>query len=565
MLHTDGMTFPSPIGVSDFKELRETHAYYVDKTDLIVELLDRKSKVVLYPRPRRFGKTLMMSTLRTFFEPSDEDRSWMFQDLAVWKSEQAREHYQKHPVIDLSFRGLKLSSWEKMFAAIRGLLAREFERHDYLLDSLTPAQVRVFESVINETADFVRLARSLGDLSRWLEEFHGSKPVVLLDEYDVPIQASWVEGFYEEAMEFFRMFVGLTFKDNVHLYRGVLTGVLRVSKESMFSDANNVDVFSTLQRAYATSFGFTQAEVDEIVSQLGVSHTEAEQVKQWYDGYRFGGHVIYNPWSVLKYAANVEDGPQAYWIFTGADNVLRKLVLGRWSDVTEDLKTLMTGGTLEREVTDTMVLRELDTNPDAVWNLLLMSGYLTTREVKNVDGKMMAQLAVPNQEVRAMFERNIVQWSESVTPQGRRGLRHLFNAMFQGNEEEFGARLGEIVRRSFSYHDLGDNEPERVYQAFVLGMMVQLRDDYYVKSNRESGYGRYDVALIPNKPGNPGVVFEFKSIRPEQRSDKALDEAMDQLDALGYDTDLREAAASPVVKWGVVFDGKRVTVHSEVS
>ena len=560
-MYSHAMTFASPIGLSDFKALRGSNSYYVDKTDLITELVTRRSQVVLFPRPRRFGKTLSQSVLRYFFEPSDEDRSWLFEDLAVWQCEACREHFQKHPVIDLSFKGLKPATWEEMFAGLVDVVSTELRRHLYLRDTLIAEDLRLFQRLLEQDNDMRLLTASVAKLSQWLEAHHGAKPVILLDEYDVPIQAAFKHRYYDEAITFFRDFITMTFKDNEHLFRGVLTGILRVSKESMFSGANNLDVYSIFNKAYSTCFGFTQQEVDAILSHLDVPDAP-DIVREWYNGYRFAGTTIYNPWSVLKYAASPEDGPSAHWIHSGADDVLRKLVLGRADQFTEQVKTLIEGGAIEQVVTDYMVMSELQHNPDAVWNLLLLSGYLTVREEQLIDGDIHAKLVIPNREVLKMFMNDISHWVRQ--PLGT-DLQDMFHAMFDGDEEVFGEVLDDLVSETFSFHDVKRPKPERVYQAFVLGMLVQLKDKWRLDSNRESGYGRYDVALTPRKPGDPGVVFELKALRKgkndKQHVDAALDSALQQIDEKRYVRKLEQAGASPIVVWAVVFDGKRVWVR----
>ena len=556
------MAFPSPIGYSDFLQLRKAGAYYVDKTELLEHLLVRHSQVVLFPRPRRFGKTLMQSVLRYFFEIRDEDLSWMYQDLQVWQCQECRKHFQKHPVIDLSFKGVKRDTFEGLIEGVRGVVGEEFRRHMYLLDSheLRADEKRFFETVLDRTVSVARLQESMALLCRWLDHHHHAMPVILLDEYDVPIQAAFRGGFYDQAMDgFFRDFITYAFKDNRHLFRGVLTGILRVSKESMFSGANNVDVYSILSKTYSTCFGFTQQEVDEIMAQVG-DPDAITVAREWYNGYQFAGHTIYNPWSVLNYAAKVHNGPKAYWTFTGSNDVLRTLVLGQAEEVTEDIKTLMHGGALQRIVTDYMVMNDLQNDPDAVMNLLLLSGYLTMRTCKLIDGRYHAQLVIPNKEVHVMFEENIIHWTEEMAPDGRRGLRLLYRAMFAGAEEEFEELLSAMVVNTLSYHDMRDDSPEAVFQAFILGAMLSLRDEYMVKSNRESGYGRYDLALIPKKPGKPGVIFEFKRLRKRRNEtpQQALDAAQAQMLKLDYDADQREAGADPVVKWAVAFQGKQL-------
>ncbi len=578
--HTLSMPFKSPIGLSDFRSLREGRFHYVDKTQLITELVERGVHAVLFPRPRRFGKTLMQSTLRYFFEVSDEDLSWMYEDLEVWQSEEARSHFQRHPVIELSLKSVKSSSWEETLRGIREVVAEETKRHLYLLHSeaLISQDKTMFQSFVDRNSTLSELMIWPGLLARWLYKHHGEKTAILLDEYDIPIQAAYAHGFYGPAIDFFRNFITAGFKDtDSFVFKGVLTGVLGIAKESMFSGPNNIPIHSILTTRYATAFGFTQQEVDDIVARLDTPEgtDSAQDVREWYNGYQFAGNVIYNPWSVLRYAEHPENGSKAYWTFTGSDDVLRTLVLGKSADITEDLETLMNGGGLQRIVKETMVLRNVERNADAIWTLLLMSGYLTTTEAKRIDGDLHAKLVIPNREVMKMYRQNIVTWTDNALGTG---LPDLFKSMFAGDEEVFGEVLGDLVAATFSYHDIEHSgpaldpsparprkrraRPELVYQAFVLGMLVHLRDNWRVTSNRESGYGRYDVAVTPRKSGAPGAVFEFKVLRADRGEtlDSALDSALKQLAERNYVKELEEVGAEPIVSWGVVFDGKRVWV-----
>ena len=512
------------------------------------------------PRPRRFGKTLNLSTLRTFVEKSDTDHGKLFEGLEIWDDLEARSHFQRYPVIYLTFKDVKAASWKDAFAGIRDVIATEVDRHRYLLasDALSPSDKIIFERRLRRENDPSLFWSVLADLSRQLHAYHGERAFILIDEYDIPIQAAYTHGHFDEAVEFFRNFLSAGLKDNGHLMRAVLTGVLRVAKESIFSGLNNVDVFSILADDFATSFGFTQPEVDKLAVDLGEPKV-AEQLRAWYDGYRFAGHAIYNPWSVLMYASKPSQGCRPYWVFTGSEDVLRELILKRGHRMDEELEVLLRGEAVPKVVDEHVVLRDLDSSADAVWNLLLLSGYLTTRQVQLVRGRLHAELAIPNEEVRIVFEDTVSRWLRWNLG-GDDYARALLDGMLKGDEKTFAKTLSLLVTRTLSYHDAGGRMPERVYQAFLLGLFVELEATHHVRSNRESGFGRYDVAVIPKQPASAGVVLELKRIEDEdgETRDQALDAALEQLAARGYRTELQAAGADPIHEYGVVFDGKRV-------
>jgi hypothetical protein len=558
------MTITVPIGISQFPQLREQGSYYVDKTAFIGEVLRDGSQALLFPRPRRFGKTLNLSTLRTFVERSDTDASPLFEDLVIWGDAEARKHFQRYPVIYLTLKDTTAGSWQQMFAMIRGVIANEVKRHRALRDApgILPEDTDRLGRLMREADDPALFAGTLRDLSSLLAAHYGERVVVLIDEYDVPIQSAYAGGFFDEALPFFRSFLSGGLKDNPHLFKAVLTGVLRIAKESIFSGLNNVDVHSVLDTRYATTFGFTQPEVDKLARDLGLPEVR-DELQRWYDGYRFGGHTIYNPWSVVSYVSRRDQGFRPYWVFTGADDVLRSLVLEKGHAMTRELEALIRGESITHVVTEHVVLRELDTNPDAVWSLLLMSGYLTARTVTLLEGRIHAELAIPNAETRIVFEDGISTWIRSSLAGGSRDVELLARAMLEGDERTFGTLLSRLVLRTLSFHDTGGREPERVYQAFVLGMLVHLADFWRVESNRESGLGRFDVAVIPKEPGRVGVVLELKTLDEigDEPVEQALTSAIEQIRVRRYGELLEAAGADPILTYGVVFDGKRVWVR----
>ena len=555
------------IGTDNFRFIREDHAYYVDKTAMIHELVVHPRRSMLITRPRRFGKSLNLSMLRYFFEPSEDDLSWMFEELAVWKSEEARAHFQRHPVIFLNFKDAKAQSWDLVWQLIRSEISNAFAQHAYLASSakLARRDREKFDRIYQEEADEALYHEALPLLSRLLHAHHGEPVVLLIDEYDAPIHAGITGGFAEPVITFFRNFLGGGLKSNEHLYRGVLTGVLRIAKESIFSELNNLDVFSVLAPEFADCCGFTQAEVDQLAQDADLPDG-GKALAEWYNGYHFGEHVIYNPWSVLNYVDKPARGLTAYWVASGGDDVLRSLVLDKGFDLLDDMQTLLRGGTISKEVTEHVALRQLEGSATAMWSLLVMSGYLTVANKRVKGRKFEAELVIPNLEVREAFEEGVMSWIASAEPSSDKFVPTLQRAMLEGDEEVFGELLQDVVLATLSSRDLAKGPsapPERVFQAFVLGMLVSMQQQYEVRSEEESGYGRCDVLVRPKTPGKPGAVLEMKRPRAatQQAVDTALDQALEQIEKRNYVQRLQQAGAEPIVRWGVVFDGKRVWVR----
>lgn len=560
------MTARIGLGPSDFRQLRQEGTYYVDKSRWLVELLGDPNQVLLFPRPRRFGKTLNQSMLRYFLEKSAEDRRPLFEDLAVWRSEEARRHFGRYPVVSLTFKALQASSFDGVYGDCKEIIAGAYEQHRYLLDedALTPEYAERFQAILDGSANSARVQRSLLELSRHLRTYHGEQVVILIDEYDAPIHSAHVNGYYDQMVAFIRGLLSAALKDNPHLFKAVLTGVLRIAKESLFSGLNNVMVQSILSHYYSDSFGFTQVEVQALADAMG-QPALAEQLAHWYDGYRFGDTTIYNPWSVLSFAQRPQDGFRPYWVLTSAEDVLRPQVFERRAAVAGGVEVLLRGEALTCEVSEHLVLRDLDRNANAVWSLLLHSGYLTARSVRLQAGRQLAELVLPNSEMRFVFERSIRSWMEYGLDSDPTAVHELLAAMLEGDEETFGEHLTTLVSRTFSYHDTGGDQPERVYQAFLLGLLVYLQESHEVRSNRESGLGRYDVMVLPRQAGEPGVVLECKRLgRGRDRSvDEGLTAALRQIGERDYAEELKARGATPIHAYGVVFDGKRVWVRRE--
>jgi hypothetical protein len=553
-----------PIGISDFREVRQGAFYYVDKTALVGEVLRAGAKVILLPRPRRFGKTLNLSMLRTFVERGPDARP-LFAGLAVEaEGEEVWAHFQRHPVIFMTFKDVKAASWPQCLAAIQGVLAETLTAHRSLLTdgALQPEDADTFTAILSRRADEVTCWGALRLLSRLLHAQGGERVVILIDEYDTPIHAGAARGYLDEVVTFFRNFLSGGLKDSPHLEKGVLTGILRVAKESIFSGLNNLAVYSLLSRSFATAFGFTEEEVRRLAADLGAADQLAE-LSRWYNGYLFGGQLIYNPWSVLSYLGNQDDGFRAYWVSTSSDEHLRALLLRHGTGAGE-METLLQGGTIDKPIEENVVLRDLERQPEALWSFLLFSGYLKATTVRQGDEGTAATLAIPNREVAMTYRTTFRLWLEaSLGGAGR--VQQLLSALLTGAAADVEDFLGEIVASTLSVHDVGDGgEPERVYHAFLAGLLVALAPRFEVRSNRESGYGRYDVMVLPKEAGEPGVVMELKVVntRRGETPEAALTAAAQQLRSRDYAQELRQRGAQPIHELAIAFSGKQVWVRA---
>lgn len=552
------MAFRTPIGIDDFQNLRQKGATYVDKSAFIREVMDA-AEVLLITRPRRFGKTLNLSMLRYFFERSDEDRSALFEDLAVWQDVEMRAHFQRHPVVALTLKGVKAATFEEMIDRMGRLLAEETARHRELLTSaaVDGRDRALLAEIVGGRASVGACEESLRSLTRALAAHHGAKVVLLVDEYDAPIERAIAGGYFDAAVGFFRNFLGGGFKGNAHLLKGVLTGVLRIAKESLFSDLNNLAVYTPLSRPFSSAFGFTEPEVVTLAARAGRSH-HLDAIRRWYNGYRFGEDVIYNPWSVLRYLSEPLQEPQAYWVSTGEHSLIDRMFAAGGPGRIADHAALLRGETIRKRLSDQLALRDLFGDEAAIWSLLLFAGYLTG-EGHFEDNQWSAELRIPNFEVRGVYTSTLNRWFEPGA--GGQGLSDDFiTALLAGDAEQVEVLLGRIVLYHFSYHDIPASAGENIYHAFVLGLLVRLERTHVVRSNRESGYGRADVLIRPRDGKGAGVVIEIKALSPADRltPEQALDRALAQIEARDYPAELRAEGIDPIHRLAIVFEGKRV-------
>ena len=552
-----------PIGISDYVRAQSEY-YYVDKTLLIKEFLDRRPLVSLFTRPRRFGKTLNMDMLRVFFEISDEDTSKYFADKAIWNcGEEYRAYQGKYPVIFLTFKDVKFDTWEATIDKIRGLLQEEYGRHQELLDSekLSQYEKIYFTKILDSSANEVELTSALERLSKMLAAHYGKAPIIIIDEYDTPIQEGYSKDFYDEIIGFMRNFFSGAFKDNKNLSYGFLTGILRIAQESIFSGLNNLSVNTVMDEEYDSFFGFTSDEVKKMLEYYGMSKKESE-LKDWYDGYLFGSEEIYNPWSVINYISR-GGIPQAYWVNTGKNEILEDLLKVATDDITERLYALLHGERIIARIDQNVVYSSLTEEPANIYSLLLVAGYLKApKKEMQADGSYLCEVSIPNREIAAVYKSEILSHFLQVGVITRNTANKIAESLYANDYKKLQNAVAEYMDKSISFYDGGT---EGFYHGLMLGLIALMDNQYKIKSNRESGDGRYDICLIPREEKYPGIIMELKW--KEKLSEAALvslaEEALVQIDELRYDSELTEDGIADIIKFGIAFSGKKVCIKTK--
>ena len=552
--HTAEKKKPLPIGISDFKTAT-TNYYYVDKTLLIRDFLDTKPMVSLFTRPRRFGKTLNMDMLRVFFEKTQEDTSVYFKDKKIWSCGTSyNQHQGQYPVIFLTFKDVKCLTWEETFQKLRRLISLEFIRHSELETSslLSSYEKEQYHRLAGDSADEIDCQMGLQLLSMLLHKHYGKECIIIIDEYDTPIQQGHSCNFYPEIVNFMRNFFSGGLKDNSHLAFGFLTGILRVAKESIFSGMNNLKTNSILDDSYSEFFGFTIEEVKDMLRYYK-KEEKFPEICEWYDGYRFGDTEIFNPWSVINYLSD-DCFPKAFWQSTGNNEIIGEIIESATPEITEGLYKLLCGKKITTYVDTSVIYPEVRKNPYSIYSFLLVAGYLKVAATyPQNDGNFMCDVAIPNKEINFVYEKEVL----NRTNQNNMSIS-ISQAVFTGDVQKLQSLLEKFMLQSISSMD-GANEA--FYHGMMLGLCAVLGNRYQVRSNRESGFGRFDIQLMPLIAEIPGFLFEFKHTNDEHVDLNILaDAALRQIDEKKYDTELRSAGVKSIIKIGIAFRGKNVVV-----
>ena len=551
---------PLPVGVSDYR-LASTEYYYIDKTMMLKDFIDERPMVTLFTRPRRFGKTLNMDMLRTFFEKTNEDTSKYFKDKKIWEQGEYYRSFQgKYPVIFITLKDVKHNSWDNTFANIGSIISSEYCRHSDLSKSpkLDKKQKVFYDKMVSEKFSAVDLERSLLYLSEMLKKHYGEGAVIIIDEYDTPIQSGHTNGFYDDVIAFMRNLLSGCFKDNKSLAFGFLTGILRVAKESIFSGLNNLTINSVLDNKYSEYFGFTANEVKEMAAYYSAPD-KFDEVCEWYDGYRFGKTDIFNPWSVINYFSN-DCEPRAFWLSTGSNDIIGEIIKEADNEIYERLSSLVNGGSFTTYIDTSVIYPQIKNNPSSIYSFLLMAGYLkVVKSSVSISGDFMCEVALPNKEISLVYRKEILQKLENLIPQAT--AIAVEEAIFSGNGEKLRDIISNFLIQSVSAFDAAG---ENFYHGFMLGVCA-LFGNSYVTSNRESGDGRYDIALSPKVNNLPGIIIELKAEKNcnENELQELAKTALKQINDKKYDTELKSKGVKTIYKYGVAFSGKHVAVEAE--
>ena len=545
------------IGISDFKVLRLRNNYFIDKSMYIKDIIDNQSGVVLITRPRRFGKTLNMSMLRYYFNIKEKNNKELFNGLKIM--EQDKKYTSKlgfYPVIYLTLKDAGLMNYEYMIMQMKTIMMEMFYEHRYILESdkIADGEKNIFKRILNAEATDIDLINSLKILSKMLYVYYDKPVILLIDEYDVPIQAAYVEGYYEDAIKFLKTFYGTTFKDNPYLEKAILTGVSRIAKESLFSGMNNFDVYTIMDNEFADDFGITEDEMKKIIKDFNIQDEEKE-IKKWYDGYKIGNvEGIYNPWSILNYLKNKELKP--YWVNTSSNDLI-KMTLEKSTTLKEQMERLLKDEAIEATIDLETIIVGIENKEENIWGLMLQTGYLKVEETVSLEERRY-KVKLPNNEIKDLIRGIIREWfSNKVLGND---LRSILQDLVSLNLKEFEKKFRVLVEEMFSYMDVGKNTAENFYHAFVLGMLVGLKDTYYVNSNRESGFGRYDIMLEPKDKNGNSFIMEFKVMEnmEEKTIEDTLENAKKQIEEKGYEENLKERGFTNITKMVYAFNGKEV-------
>ena len=548
-------TRPVPVGIDNFKRVIEEGYCYVDKTDLIEDVLTRGAMVNLFPRPRRFGKTLTISMLENYFNiKKKEENKYLFKGLKIENANATvRETQGKYPVISLNLKSVKDTTWEKELYKLKEKMSELYYENIEVSEVLNEAEKSDYNAILLKMAEETVYQLSLKKLSQYLMRYYKQPVIILIDEYDAPIENGFINGFYDDVINFMRNFFGEALKTNDYLKFACMTGILRVSKESIFSGLNNIKIYSILDKQYSEYFGFLPEEVDMLLEEYIEENQEInkEEVKKWYDGYSFAGTEIYNPWSILNCIS--DNRIQPYWVNTGGTSLLEVMLKNAEGDVKKDLEDLMQGKTIEINLNENIVYSEITGSRDNIFNFMLMCGYLTVEKQERREENIIGKLRIPNIEVKIAFRTIVNRWFEQNN--ARKEIADFQRAILRNDKELVGLILNQLMLKSISYFE----NVENFYHGFVLGLLVDMGEKYIVESNRESGYGRYDMK-IEKKDGSIGIILEFKTVKEEEKMEEMAEKALEQIDKNEYYLDMKERGITNILKYGIAFNNKKAVL-----
>ena len=548
------------IGISDFRMLRLRNLYFIDKSLYIKDIIDNQSGVILVTRPRRFGKTLNMSMLRYYFDIKEKDNKELFNGLKIMEQD---EYYTSklsyYPVIYLTLKDVNDRNYNNMILDLKTALMNMYKEHMYLLDSdkIYEFEKKKMEDILYGREDETVLKNSVKDLSEYLNRYYDRPAILLIDEYDVPLQSAYVEGYYDEAIKFLKGFYNVTFKDNQYLEKAVLTGVSRIAKESLFSGMNNFDVFTIMDNEFADDFGITSDEMKKVIKDFNVEDDE-EEIKRWYDGYKIGNvEGIYNPWSILNYLNKKE--LRTYWVNTSSNDLIR-MTLEKSSTLKEKIERLLRDEEVDVTIDLETIITGIENKEENIWGLMLQTGYLKVEETVSLEERRY-KVKLPNNEIKDLFRGIIREWFNNKVLGN--DLRSILQDLVTLNLDDFEEKFEILVEQMFSYFDVGENTAENFYHAFVLGMLVALKDSYYVKSNRESGFGRYDIMLEPKDKNANSFIMEFKVYKKDKEKtiEETIENAKKQIEEKNYEQELRERGFNNITKMVFAFNGKETKIE----
>jgi hypothetical protein len=549
-----------PIGYDDFRKVIDNKLDFVDKTLFAKDVIDDTAEVILITRPRRFGKTFNLSMLRYFFADKVNGQSTqeLFDGLKIAQSgAQYMQHQGQHPAIFLTFKDVKETSFDAAYASICKLMSQIYLEHEELLESpnLTSQQKIIYKKVMEEQAAEVDIRSALKDLTHYLYRHHGKKPVVLIDEYDAPIQSGYLHGYYPKIVSFMQSLLGAALKTNSYLHKAVLTGILRISKESLFSGLNNLKVYSLLNKRYAKYFGFTETEVEQLLIKAKLQQLH-DEIKKWYNGYQIGEETVYNPWSIVN-CLQEEGSLKPYWVNTSDNALIKNLLVQTSGEFKKQFELLLQKKPIEKIIDENFVFDDMVKDESAAWSLLLMAGYLKVTDSLQTDQGLRCVLEIPNREINNLYRGIIERWLSN--GYGVEWYNRFLQHLLEGNVIAFEEALTHILQQTISVHDTA-KQPEAFYHGLMLGFTASLNQkEYEVKSNHESGYGRYDIVLIPQNKQRLGIILEIK-ITKEDDLQKTAEQALDQIDKQQYEAELKQRGISHILKIGIAFKGKKLAL-----